>query len=147
MILQIVIGSAMLLCSIVMVASSALAMEGMFQIAGPWLMREPHWPKLSLLLIAVSVWVLGIITAGVWMWAMVFLWVGALSTLEEAVYFALVSYTTLGFGDVVLSREWRILSGMVGANGFLNFGLLTAVMVEALRHTRLGQHEARRKRG
>jgi hypothetical protein len=70
-----------------------------------------------------------------------------LSTLEEAVYFALVSYTTLGFGDVVLSREWRILSGMVGANGFLNFGLLTAVMVEALRHTRLGQHEARRKRG
>lgn len=146
MILQIVIGSGLLLCSIVIVASSALVLERLFQRAGPWLLREPHWPKLVFLLIAVSVWVLGIITAGVWMWALVFLWVGALQTLEEAVYFALVSYTTLGFGDVVLAREWRILSGMAGANGFLNFGLLTAVMVEALRHTRLGQHEARRKR-
>lgn len=144
MILQIAIGSALLLCSIVIAASSALILEWLFKVANPWLMREPHRPKLVLLLIGVSVWVLGIITAGVWMWALVFLGLGALPTLEESVYFALVSYTTLGFGDVVLQHEWRILSGMAGANGFLNFGLLTALMVEALRHVRLGQHEARR---
>jgi hypothetical protein len=147
MILQIIIGSGLLLCSIIVFACSALFMERLFQIAGPWLVREPHWPKLMFLLMVVSVWVLGIITIGVWMWALVFLWVGALHTLEESVYFALVSYTTLGFGDVVLPHQWRILSGMAGANGFLNFGLLTAVMVEALRHTRLGQHEARRRKG
>lgn len=146
MILQILIGSGLLLFSIVMVASSALVLEWMFQEANPWLMREPHRPKLVLLLVGVSVWVLGLITAGVWMWALVFLALGALHTLEESVYFALVSYTTLGFGDVVLPKEWRILSGMAGANGFLNFGLLTALVVEALRHTRLGQHEAKRNK-
>ena len=146
MILQIVIGSSLLLLSIVIAASSALVLEWLFTVANPWLMREPHRPKLVLLLIGVSIWVLGVITAGVWMWALVFRAVGALHSLEEAVYFSLVSYTTLGFGDVILPKEWRILSGMAGANGFLNFGLLTALMVEALRHVRLGQHEVRRQK-
>lgn len=136
----------MLLGSIMLAAVSALVLEWLFQVTSPWLMREPHRTKLVLLLIGVSVWVLGVVTAVVWIWALVFLWVGALQSLEEAVYFSLVSYSTLGFGDVILPREWRILSGMAGANGFLNFGLLTALMVEALRHVRVGQHEARRKR-
>lgn len=147
MLIQIAIGSGLLLVSIIIAASSALVLEALFQAGSPWLMREPHRPKLVLLLIGVSVWVLGVITAGVWIWAATFYSLGALKTLEESVYFALVSYTTLGFGDVILPHEWRILSGMAGANGFLNFGLLTALMVEALRHVRLGQHEARRQRG
>jgi hypothetical protein len=71
---------------------------------------------------------------------------GIFETLEEAVYFALVSYTTLGFGDVLLEKEWRLLSGMAAANGLLNFGLLTALLVEALRHIRLGQMDVRRGR-
>lgn len=146
MVLQIAIGSGLLLLSILLAASSALALEWMFERAHPWLMREPQRTKLVLLLVAVSIWVLGIISTGVWLWALVFLALGALDTLEEAVYFSLVSFTTLGFGDVVLAKEWRILSGMAGANGFLNFGLMTALMVEALRHTRMGQHEVRRKR-
>lgn len=146
MLVQIAIGSGLLLASILIAAASALVLEWFFRAAQPWLLREPHRPKLVLLLVGVSVWVLGVITAGVWMWALVFLGIGALGTLEEAVYFSLVSYTTLGFGDVILPQEWRILSGMAGANGFLNFGLLTALMVEALRHVRLGQHEARRNR-
>ena len=97
------------------------------------------WPQ------AMAVMILSIITLGVWTWAMTFWLLGLFTTLEEAVYFALVSYTTLGFGDVLLEREWRLLSGMAAANGLLNFGLLTAVMVEALRQIRLGQAETRRK--
>ena len=62
-------------------------------------------------------------------------------------YFSLVSFTTLGFGDVLFPPEWRLLSGMAAANGLLNFGLLTALLVEALRHVRLGQMNARDRRG
>ena len=67
-------------------------------------------------------------------------------TLEEAVHFSLAAFTTLGLGDVVPAREWRLLAGMEAANGFLNFGLLTALLIEALRQTRLGQAQHRRKR-
>ena len=146
MFVQIVIGSGLLLLSILIAATSAMVMEWVFAVATPWLLREPHRPKLMLVLAGVSVWVLAILTAGIWIWALAFHALGAFVTLEEAVYFSLVSSTTLGFGDVLLPMEWRILSGMAAANGFLTFGLMTALMVEALRHIRLGQHEARKKR-
>ncbi len=145
MFIQIAIGAGLLLISILIAAVSAWVMEILFQRAHGWLMREPHRPKLVALIVAVSLWVLGIITAGVWIWAGAFYALGIFPTLEEAVYFAIVSYTTLGFGDVLLPVEWRLLAGMAAANGLLNFGLLTALLVEALRHVRLGQVEHRRR--
>lgn len=146
MLVQIAVGTALLLTNILISAVAAMALEVAFQRGHGWLMREPHRPKLVLLLAGVSLWVLGVITAGVWVWAAALLGVGAFGTLEEAVYFALVVYTTLGLGDVLLPVEWRLLAGMAAANGFLNFGLLTALLIEALRQIRLGQVEAKRRR-
>ena len=40
----------------------------------------------------------------------------------------------------------RLLAGMEAANGFLNFGLLTALLIEGLRQVRLGQWDTRQKR-
>jgi hypothetical protein len=72
------------------------------------------------------------------------MWLGAFPKIEEAVYFSLVAFTTLGLGDIVAPQAWRILSVMAAVNGFLSFGLLTALMVEALRQVRLSQLETRR---
>jgi hypothetical protein len=72
---------------------------------------------------------------------------GAFPTLEQSVYFSIVAYTTLGLGDVVLPQAWRILSGMEAANGFINFGLLCALFIEALHQIRLNQVELRRRSG
>lgn len=146
MILQIAIGTGIMLLSVLAGGFGILAMEVGFARSHRWLMREPHRPKLLLVMAGVSLVVLGIITAGVWIWAFAFYGLGIFETLEEAVYFSLVSYTTLGFGDVLLEKEWRLLSGMAAANGLLNFGLLTALLVEALRHIRLGQMDVRRGR-
>ncbi len=146
MLLQITLGTCLLLVSILIGAFSAMMMELAFSRSHDWLMREPHRPKLMLVIGGVSLWVLGVITAGVWLWGLTFLALGVFPTLEEAIYFSLVTFTTLGFGDVLLPQEWRLLSGMAAANGLLSFGLLTALLVEALRHIRLGQFEVRRKR-
>jgi hypothetical protein len=142
---QIAIGSGLMLLSILVGGAGILAMETGFARSRLWLVREPHRPKLLLVMLGVSMVVLGIITAGVWIWALAFFGLGIFPTLEEAVYFSLVSFTTLGFGDVLLPHEWRLLSGMAAANGLLNFGLLTALLVEALRHVRLGQMNARKR--
>ena len=139
MLLQIGVGTALLLTNIMLSAVAAMVLEVVFQRGHGWLLREPHRPKLVVLLAGVSLWVLGVITAGVWVWAVAFLGLGVFTTLEQSVYFALVVYTTLGFGDVLLPHEWRLLAGMAAANGFLNFGLLTALLIEALRQIRLGQ--------
>ena len=62
-------------------------------------------------------------------------------------HFSLVAFTTLGLGDILPAREWRLLVGMEAANGFLNFGILTALLIEALRQIRLGQFDHKRKGG
>lgn len=58
----------------------------------------------------------------------------------------MVMFTTLGLGDVLLPKDWRILAGMEAANGFLNFGLLSALFIEALRLVRLNQVKVSRRR-
>jgi voltage-gated potassium channel len=60
------------------------------------------------------------------LWAIVFWRTGQLPTLETAVYFSLVTYTTIGFGDVVLGPGWRVLSGIEGLSGILLIGWSTA---------------------
>lgn len=147
MFLQIALGSALIFVSILIGAMGALVMELALARWHGWLMREPHRIKLVVVVAVVSLWVLGVVSAGVWIWALVLDLIGVFATLEESVYFALVSFTTLGYGDLLLPVEWRILGGMAAANGLLSFGLLTAFLVEALRHVRLGQVESRRGRG
>jgi sterol desaturase/sphingolipid hydroxylase (fatty acid hydroxylase superfamily) len=143
--LQIVIGSAVLLANIAVMALAAFLLEVAFQRWHHMLLRPPLRPRLLLLLILVGVWVLAVITFGVWLWAGVLFAVGAFATVEQAVYYCLVVFTTLGLGDVIAPPEWRILAAMPAANGFLSFGLLTAIMVEALRQVRLAQIETRRR--
>ncbi len=145
--LQIAVGSGLLMVNISLAAIAAVFLEQLFNRCHGWLMREPHYPKLALLLAGVSLVILGVVTTGVWVWAGAYMHLGVFATLEESVYFSLVSYTTLGFGDVLLHKDWRLLAGMEAANGFLNFGMLTALLVETLRTARLGQAEHRRKRG
>jgi hypothetical protein len=71
----------------------------------------------------------------VWIWAITFQTVGAFSELEPALYFSLVSFSTVGFGDITLGPDWRLLSALTAANGFISFGWSTAHMVELVRRT------------
>ncbi len=78
----------------------------------------------------------------IWGWAELFVRLGALSTLEEALYFSSVAYSTLGFGDVLLPAEWRLLAGAIAADGLLLFGLSAAFMLETAARLRLGGERA-----
>jgi voltage-gated potassium channel Kch len=140
---QIAIGSGILLVNILVSAIAALMLEVAFRHWHPWLTRPPLRPKLLAMLVCVGVWVLGVVTICVWIWAAALWALGAFPDIEEAIYFSLVAFSTLGLGDVVAPQDWRILSVMAAVNGFLNFGLLTALMVEALRQVRLSQLENR----
>ncbi|MGL4281281.1 MAG: ion channel, partial [Albidovulum sp.] len=139
MLVQIAIGSLLMLTTISLTGATLWVVEALLRRFNPWLLREPHGPKLALLLAAAALWLMGIVTIDVWIWAMAFDLIGVLPTLEASVYFALVSFTTVGYGDVVLPQEWRLLGGMCGANGFMIFGFVIAMQVEALRYVRLGQ--------
>jgi len=53
---------------------------------------------------------------------------------ETAYYYSLVTYTTLGQGDVVLPRAWRITGGWEAMIGVLMFGWSTAALIAFAQH-------------
>ena len=61
-------------------------------------------------------------------WAVVFVVYGEFSGLAEAFYNSAVNYTSLGLGDAVLSRSWRLLAPLETADGMLMFGVSTAMI-------------------
>jgi Ion channel len=72
----------------------------------------------------------------VWIWAGVYLALGAFPDVEHALYFSLVAFSTVGFGDIVPEDEWRLLGGVEALNGFLMIGWSTAYLIAA--STRFG---------
>ena len=62
-------------------------------------------------------------------WAGIYLLVGAVEKMEAALYFSMVTFTTLGYGDVLLDERWRLMAAFEAANGIIIFGLTTAVVV------------------
>ncbi|MFI2810350.1 MULTISPECIES: potassium channel family protein [Microbulbifer] len=68
-------------------------------------------------------------TFEVWIWATAYRMLGAFRELEPAMYFSMVSFTTLGYGDIVLGEEWRLLSSLQAASGIIIFGWTTAIVI------------------
>ncbi|MDU8913355.1 ion channel [Aestuariicoccus sp. MJ-SS9] len=139
MIVQLLLGSVLIAATALAAAWSWWVLELILVRSHRWVTRPPHGPKLIAVLSLAMLWTLLMMTASVWIWAVALWALGIFVTFEASVYFALVAFTTLGFGDILLPVDWRLLGGLAAANGLLIFGLLTAMLVETLRQTRLRQ--------
>ena len=65
-------------------------------------------------------------------WALFLVWIGGLPDLETAMYFSLTSYTTVGYGDVLLSPRWRLLGPIEAAVGVLMLGWSTGILIAVI---------------
>ena len=61
-------------------------------------------------------------------WAVLFLVCGEFSDFGTAYYHSAVNYTTLGYGDLIMTPSWRMLGPLEAANGMLTFGVSTAII-------------------
>jgi len=100
-----------------------------------WLIRHPlrlkrHLSKrrYSLLLTAVFAIITLLHLLEAFIWAAFYYRFGLLDSFEASWYFSLGSYTTIGYGDVVLPPRWRMLGGLEGINGVLLCGMSTAFL-------------------
>lgn len=95
--------------------------------------HDGQWKKRALMpvLTSTAIFLLTLHIVEVMLWAvvyMLFLPAGELQSFEEAVYFSVVTFTTLGYGDITLGPEWRILSGIEALDGILLVGWTTALL-------------------
>jgi hypothetical protein len=69
-------------------------------------------------------WILVLLhLAGIAVWALFYWWLHCFPDVESAFYFSGVTYATVGYGDLVLPKEWRILAPVEGLVGILMCGL------------------------
>lgn len=61
-------------------------------------------------------------------WSAAYLALGALPDGKTSLYFSMVTFTSLGYGDVVLPPDWRLLASFEAANGIMLFGWTTALI-------------------
>ena len=73
-------------------------------------------------------------------WALVFMMVGEFSDYHAAFCHSAVNFTTLGYGDVVMSPPWRLLGPLEALNGVLVLSLSSAVLVSTFGHLRDARH-------
>jgi hypothetical protein len=91
----------------------------------------------AVLISLLTVWMFLAIVLEVWLWALLYLFnplVSTLPNLETAFYFSMVTFTTLGYGDVVLTGQWRTLASIQAANGVIIFGWTTALIFYFIQH-------------
>ena len=88
--------------------------------------RRPDMTLFSLCLILVFSGIMLLHLAETAIWAVVYRWWGLFPDFETSLYFSMGSYTTIGYGDVVLPEKWRLLGAVEGISGVLLCGLSTA---------------------
>ncbi len=130
MLLQIAIGSALLILTVIvhsaftLIAVSALGGGRLERMNRRWL-RTTAIASLVLLMFFAT-----LLHASAW--AATYVVVDAIQGFEEALYFSMVTFTTLGYGDITLADNWRLLAAFEAANGCIMFGWTTAIVVAVI---------------
>jgi hypothetical protein len=122
---------------------------GLMVLAG-WTKWIVHWVRLHRhrigKIVAMVTTVLGLFlvhTIEVWLWAFAYLGIGAVNGLESAVYFSTVTFSTVGYGDITPTADWRVFAALEGMNGFILIGWSIAYLTAtSTRHGpfRIGEH-------
>ncbi len=101
-----------------------------------WVMKNQLTQAGTVSLLVLLMFFLTFIESSIW--ALVYYKMGALPNLNDAIYFSAVTYTTLGYGDLVLEGQWRHFSGFEAANGTIMFGWTTALIFTVVQRIYFG---------
>ena len=95
-----------------------------------WRLVGVAWGLVMLHLVEITVWAL-------------FYWWQCLPDAESSFYFSGVTYTTVGYGDLVLPVEWRLLGSVEGLTGILMCGLSTGLFFAVVSKVLVSQSAAK----
>lgn len=115
-----------------------------------WIHRSPVladsrvWPLVWLLSWTAG-WLILLHLIEISLWALLYAWGQAMPDLQSAFYFSAVTYTTTGYGDLVLPEAWRLIGGIEALTGILMCGWSTGfffAVVNRMYHTRLAAEDS-----
>lgn len=132
----------LMVAGVLVLVTCAVHFAGLLALSASMRHRKVHPVNISSTL-GQGVSILGIVVAlfalhslQIWIYAFAYLALGEFTAMEPALYFSTSAFTTVGFGDLLLSQEWRMLGAEESANGFLLIGWSTAFLISVTARVR-----------
>lgn len=126
---QLLLGTILIVVNAVFHVSCLVLLASLIHRIGTSATFIPNRKGLILLLGIAVLGLISIHTASAWAWAIVYLVIGEFTELSKALYFSVVTATTLGYGDITLSDEWQLLASFEAMGGLILFGASTAFLI------------------
>ena len=89
------------------------------------------WPQMRLFT-RLAAWIVLLHLIEITVWAAYYVFQGAMPDLQTSLYFSAVTYTTTGYGDLVLPPEWRLVGAVEALTGILMCGWSTGFFFAAV---------------
>lgn len=131
MIKDLLLGTGVISTTVLIHTVGLIGVTHLMKYVRAWFRLHRHEAGRTVAMIATVLALFLVHSVEVWLWAAVYLGLGALSDLGEAVYFSLTTFATIGYGDIVLADDWRILAALEGISGLILIGWSTAYLVAA----------------
>ncbi len=143
MIAKLLIASALVAITVVIHAAGLGAL--LHRLVRSPVQSDVRFWSITWVLIRVAWWLILIHLFEIALWALFFWWQECLPDLESSFYFSGVTYTTLGYGDVLLAKEWRIFGPLEALTGTLMVGLSIAFFFAVLSRKALKRFAAHQR--
>lgn len=104
-------------------------------------LTRPMLLRQFMLMVVTALGIFAIHFTEIWLYALGYVSVGALEDFTTALYFSASSYSTLGYGDVVLSPNWRLFSAFEGVTGLVLIGWSSAFLLSVTSRLRVLEHD------
>ena len=130
--MQIAIGTGMIVLTTFIHVAGLIGLASALPRMSQWAQHYSQKIVAAALLVASVLWIVALHTIEAWIWAFLYLRVGEFGDLSAALYFSVVTATTLGYGDLVLSPQWRLLSSFEAMGGLILFGASTAFLIAVM---------------
>jgi hypothetical protein len=121
----------MLLCLTIQATLTGLSVQHFLRRITPGAPRLKTLANIRLLMGAMLILMLGNLLQ-ITIWGALFVWLGEFTELSEAVYHSAVNYASLGYGDIVMSKSWKLLGPLEAVNGVLMCGMTAGVLMSML---------------
>ena len=96
-----------------------------------WFGFHNHDVGRTLVMTGTVLGILAILTVEIWSWALAYVWLGATPEFGDALYLSTAMFSTIGYGEISIVPDWRLITALEGINGFLMIGWSTAYLVAA----------------
>ncbi len=127
------IGSAMVALTVVIHTAGIIGLIACFKGFRSGIVGDRNYIAMMRVLVITIVGIFLVHTVEIWLWAVLYRWLGEFESMERALYFSTVTFTTLGYGDITLQARWQLVSSFEAANGIILFGVSTAFVFVVIR--------------